>query len=46
MIVLKISTLLIVIAISLVGGYLAGRYFSIVDYFKNKKKKKNNRDDS
>lgn len=44
MIVLKISTLLIVITISLVGGYLAGRYFSIVDYFKNKKK--NNRDNS
>lgn len=41
MIVLKISTLLIVIAISLVSGYLAGRYFSIADYFKKKKNRDN-----
>lgn len=40
MIVLKISTLLIVIAISLIVGYLAGKYFSIIDFFKKKKNAK------
>jgi hypothetical protein len=40
MIVLKISTLLIIIAISLIGGYITGKCFSIAKFFKNKKDEK------